>query len=60
MLIIVYNISIQWLNNFYIHYYKKVFANKFFAMQQAPFPFQHLCFEDTNAHVQLNCGLWLD
>ena len=51
--IIVYNIIIQWLNN-YIHYYKNVFAHKFAYEQQALSPFQLPCSEYTNAHAQLN------
>ena len=50
--IIVYNITIQWLNT-YIHYY---LLTHFITMlmQQALSPFQLPCSEYTNAHAQLN------
>ena len=53
--IIVYNIIIQWLNN-YIHYYllTNFITMLMIPMQQALSPFQLPCSEYTNVHAQFN------
>ena len=54
MLIIVYNIIIQWLNNYY---YKTVFAHKFYYYaydSNATSTFSFSCSEYTNVNAQLN------
>ena len=53
--IIVYNITIQWLNN-YIYYYLLTYfiTMLMIPMQQALPLFQLPCSEYTNAHAQLN------
>ena len=50
--IILYNITIQWLNN-YIHYYLLTHFITMLMKQALP-PFQLPCSEYTNAHAQLN------
>ena len=50
---IVYNITIQWLNN-YIHSYLLTHTLLMIPMQQALSSFQLPCSEYTNVHAQLN------
>ena len=53
------------INNYYIHYYKNVFAHNFYYYAydsnttSTISSFQLPCSEDTNAHAQLN-STWLD